>query len=60
MLKEEDLDKLSVMCELTKTMIEACKEGLVNRSIAESHVMMYVGEITTIIHGEEKKAEHTA
>jgi len=55
MLTDDQLDRLSVMCDLIKTMTEAFKENLVNGSVAESHITMYATEISGIMKQEPAK-----
>jgi hypothetical protein len=53
MLSDEVLDRLSVMNDLTNTMVEACKMGLVARDVAEKHVTMYSMEIAGLLSPQE-------
>ena len=49
MIKDIDLEKVSVMSELIAVVRDAAVEGIIDRPAAGRHITMYLSEISQII-----------
>lgn len=59
MLTDEDLDRVSVMGELIRTMTDAYRSGLVDKQTADQHVSMYARVIHDTMFAATKKEAMT-
>lgn len=57
MLSDAEFDRLYVMSDLMKTMLEAYREELVNKYVAEAHVTLYSTEIASILQQQKTPIE---